>query len=233
MRFRRCREYQQVLEHVTPYQGHAYLNYLKEQGVSIKELKRMTKDIHLFNKVGKPNLYLFPGIGRISPTLLRYATVNHNLGKLFGKLDNLRICEIGAGFGGQVMISGHFYEFSEWAIYDLPPVLDLQKRFFKEVNFPLDKIRFFSGIEPIHIQSGDLLISNYAFSELSRDYQMSYIKSVLRNFPMGYITWNTLAQRELGGITIEEFATEIPYLRILAEIPLTASGNKIIYWDVR
>jgi hypothetical protein len=77
---------------------------------------------------------------------------------------------------------------------------------------------------------GDLFISNYAFCELSREYQDFYLTKVIDNCKHGYITWSPVSEELLGGYSLSEIIRRIKRANIMDERPLTGARNCIIYW---
>jgi hypothetical protein len=76
----------------------------------------------------------------------------------------------------------------------------------------------------------DLVISNYAFSELSRELQKQYLENVILPSKRGYITWNSSSVGHEKCYSIDELVRAIPNSRIKAEVPNTGVGNVIIFW---
>lgn len=229
-RFRRCNEYREILEHVSVQSGDQYLRALRSFGFSEHQLQKNLSAVENFNRVGGPEKYHYKNLGWIAPSLLRYLKVDAEIVALFGNLDGFNVCEIGGGFGGQLYVSSRMHRIGSWTMYDLPQVLELQRKFLESCgNFSLSRVSFKSGID-IEPMSGDLLISNYAFSELTRGIQEKYITWMFENFSNGYITWNTLSESSLGGFKLEELTDSISKLKVLEEVPLTAPGNQILYW---
>lgn len=224
-KFRSARVMVQVLDHVTIEQGWEYICEILELAEWDKNFTEIIKKI---DEHGKPIKFYFKPYGKFSPTLLRYLKVDLDLIKYFGSLKQFNVTEIGGGFGGQACLINLMNSLSSYTIYDLPPVLDLSKRFIR-VNAIPGKFNYNNGRNIKQLKS-DLVISNYAFSELSRDIQDEYISKVLLNSPRGYITWNPLSWRDLGGYSSEELIRIIPRSKIFQEKPLTYSGNKIIVW---
>ena len=75
------------------------------------------------------------------------------------------IHEIGGGYGGQaVFLQSLTSQDVEYTIYDLDKVLPLISKFTKTAAVKNVKLRSLPPQEPV---SSDLVISNYAFSELS------------------------------------------------------------------
>ena len=95
-----------------------------------------------------------------------------------------------------------------------------------------------NGYQPKNI---DLAISNYAFSELPRPLQDSYIRKVLSKSSKGYLTMNeeTLAVTKMyttgrspwwNPYRLEDLRGLLPDFEVIEEIPLTGKGNYIIIW---
>lgn len=229
-RFRRCNELREILEHVSVQLGDQYLGALKSYGFSEHQLKKNLRAVDNFNRIGGPEKYHYTNLGWLAPSLLRYLKVDAELVALFGDLGDFNVCEIGGGFGGQYYVSSRLHGIGSWTMYDLPYVLELQRKFLSSCgDIQLGTVRFKSGIdvEPVF---GDLLVSNYAFSELTKGVQEEYVTWMFENFSNGYITWNTLSESKLGGYKLTELTDSISKLRVLEEVPLTAPGNLILYW---
>jgi len=224
-RFRSNRQYRKILEHVTKDLGYKYLFEIKELD---KDYVNLFARVTHVDSIGGPLRYRFKQLGKLSPTTIRYMYVHLRLRNLFGSLDGYRIIEIGGGFGGQAALSISLESDLHWRIYDLPSVIKLQKKFTDELGLSA-KMSFSSGLE-LESNSGDLLISNYALSEISRNLQMEYISSVIQNCPRGYMTWNLISERNGDGLSVVEVLGLIPNSIAFDEFPLTDEGNKIIVW---
>ena len=189
------------------------------------------KKIKLQNDIGNPVTFHFKTIGRTSPTTIRYLKVLCQLLELFGPLDDIRISEIGVGFGGQAHAIAINQNLKSYTLYDLPPVLKLTNKFLEKLT-DTAKFRFIDGRDPEPTKS-DLLISNYGFSELTREVQKMYLDKVISHAKMGYITWNELSYKELDGYSVNEILFLIPGSRIIPEKPLTYPNNVIIVWGTK
>jgi hypothetical protein len=231
VKFRRCHEYRQILEHVSVELGSQYLDAIKSFGFSDGELKKKIDTMRAFNRIGGAEKFHYKNLGWLAPSLLRYLKVDAEIESLFGHLNNYKVCEIGGGFGGQYYVSSRLHKFQSWTIFDLPQVLQLQRKFLESCgDVRPGEVIFKSGIE-ILPEFGDLLISNYAFSELAREVQEKYADWIFNNFSSGYITWNTLSESKLGGFKLNELLESHNQLQVLEETPLTAPGNQILYWS--
>lgn len=229
-RFRRNYLYRVVLEHVDYKLGKAYLEKLNSE--TLVGYSKNPK-LQMLSRVGSPRTYHYKEIGWISPTILRYLFVNQQLRQLFGNLGIRQIAEIGIGFGGQIAVTSELLSIESCAIYDLPQVAKLGEKILSEIGIDANKIRI-ESIEPLKPAGYDLVISNYAFSELPHLVQLDYVKSVLVNSKRGYLTMNSgrtnLSGRSTGKMTLAELKSSIPGCEILAEDPLTGPDNYILVW---
>ena len=123
----------------------------------------------------------------------------------------------------------------QYNLVDLPEVLALAERFLTQLDVAGD-IRYIDGTHLYHDVPCDLIISNYAFSELVKPVQDIYIRKIIRRAKAGYITWNQSALQRGGwnkGYTLEEFLNIIPEATTIPEEPLTAPGNCIVVWGTK
>ena len=223
-RFRRNRQYRTILEHVTWKQGKKYQACIK----NLELYSQIFPALRRQGKVGGPFRYRYKPIGYISPTQLRYLKVLDDLHNMYGSLSGFKIGEIGIGFGGQAAVILSFYDDLKYHFYDLPEVLDLASKFLSVSNVVASPTKN-DGRSPIPTRF-DLVISNYAFSELSRKVQDLYIENVLSETKHAYITWNELSHSKLDGYSLDKILELFPLARLIDEVPLTAPGNTIIYW---
>ncbi len=222
--FRRNKNFRAILEHVSKRRGKSYL---KE--TSISDIgPRFGPFLEKQSELGAPFKYKYKKLGSVSPTSLRYLKVYSDLIRLFGSLDQFKVGEIGVGFGGQASLILNFSNVTEYHLFDLPEVLKLNLKFLSKLG--LEKKCFFhDGRNPDSLNP-DLLISNYAFSELIRPVQEMYLEKVIYNSSKGYLTWNDIALKKYGSYSLEELLSAIPGSVALEEVPLTAPGNVIVVW---
>jgi len=229
-KFRSCVSIIDVLDHVTISQGNAYLRFIKSKNSLLLD-KSALKILKSIDAIGRPLTWKLSSIGSISPTMVRYAKVYGDLERLFGPISNFKIAEVGIGFGGQTAVTSAFGGVKEFYLYDLPVVLNLAEKFLRTVGVKAS-LNLIDGRNPQSCVP-DLFISNYAFSEISRDVQDRYLSNVILKSPRGYITWNNSAEEKLSGYSLAELVRIIPNSEILPEIPLTSTYNSIIVWGHR
>lgn len=224
-KFRRSRALISALDHVSIEQG---FQYIREIEKSYGWSPSFKSAINSVDAVGNPGTYNFGVYGCFSPTLIRYLKVYLDLTRLFGDLRELKISEIGVGFGGQAGLMGRLGGYKAYNFFDLPPVLKLVEQFLSSTGSSQVN-QFYDGRNPVAVES-DLVVSNYAFSELAREIQISYLDTVILRAKRGYITWNNLSAVNLDGLSLTDLVRIIPNSEIMAEVPYTHDGNVILYW---
>ncbi len=222
--FRRNEIYNQILEHVTEKQGADYITEIKKQSTRLKDIT-LFKENDLYGNPVKKN---YPETGEVSPSTLRYIKVLTDLEITFGDLNNLHIIEIGVGYGGQCRIINSIYSPSLYTLIDLSPALELAKTYLK--NFNLKSILDFKTMEELEVKNYDLIISNYAFSELPKNIQDIYLEKVILKSKRGYITYNDINPPHFNSYKKEQLLQLIPNSKVSAEVPLTSEKNCIITW---
>ena len=224
--FRRHPVYQSVLEHITDEFGAAYWAELQKSPEIVARLAELKDN----DGQGGPRLVHYEGAGLVAPTTLRYAKVLADLARLFGDLRGMRICEIGVGYGGQCRVINAYFEPREYWLVDLKPVLMLAQRYLDCYVLPAT-IRY-RTMNELADRDYDLVVSNYAFSELPRELQEVYVKRVIRRARRGYLTINELAPPEFNSFTRDELLQVVPGGTILEERPSPHPRNYILAWGM-
>jgi putative sugar O-methyltransferase len=231
-KFRRIKSYKFIVETVTYDQGKQYKKRIEELASLNSEVIEAAKEN---DKIGSPWTFKYPHFGRISPTTLRYLSVASEIQELFPHLDRPAIAEIGVGYGGQASILYDSLAFKKYSMFDLPDALKLSYKFLDKLN--KSKNIELDNLDSTRTKKWDLVLSNYAFSELPRSLQMAYIEKVLSVSECGYLIMNSgrenHAGRNEGKMTLEDLVRLIPEIEILPEIPNTGQDNYLIYWKNR
>ena len=229
--FRKNHRYREILEHVSYALGKKYLNQINSRSHRIR-INLDWDTIKLNDSVGKPVLFRYPEIGSISPTTLRYTSVALEILELFGS-EIKTVAEIGAGYGGQARILDEFLDLEDYDCFDLPEVQNLIERYIKVVQ---PKMRVgFPTLSNSDSKSWDLVISNYAFSELPYLVQEHYLKNVILKSKNGFMIMNSgrtnITGRSTGKHSVSDLLRTIPNSRICEEAPLTGPDNFVIIWE--
>jgi putative sugar O-methyltransferase len=237
--FRRNPIYNRILEHVSRKQGKEILDVINANN----KLSFTDNEWNNFFKNdlwGKPRVFAYKINGntvRCSPTTLRYIKVLQDIVTLFDTDKIRKVAEIGIGYGGQCRImTSYIRNIDNYSLIDLPEVLKLAKRYLGQFSAcgedVLEKVRLVDGTN-IDVCGGgkyDFVMSNYAYSELTREVQDIYLEKVILNAEAGYITWNSGSYNSFGGYSLNEIINKIPGSSVIKEKPLTASDNCIIIW---
>jgi putative sugar O-methyltransferase len=228
-RFRRKYNYREILEHVDFKLGQKYFFRIKQLDPKMRtaQLGLTRNDL-----VGSPRSYKYPHFEKISPTTLRYISVALDIQNEIDIKRIHKIVEIGAGYGGQAAILDRFIPNLEYFIFDLPLVQKLIDKYLSSLG--MRNFTHMSLADSIPSREFDLVISNYAFSELPRNLQIEYLEKVLLKSKNGYLIMNSgrgnSTGRSTGKLSLEEISDRIPGLMVKEEIPLTSPDNYVIYW---
>ena len=226
--FKRKRAYRKILEHVSRAQGQDYLQIVSSRQDGL--LDAALKTVLLSDDVGSPVKYQYEGVEpALSPTTLRYLKVASDLKGLFGVgLD--RIAEIGCGYGGQTLVNDQLLDFRHATLFDLPFVNELIRKYLNTML--LNGAYRVTTINETLPEPYDLVISNYAFSELPSVLQEAYIRKVVASSRRGYLTMNSglAGSRSVGKLSLQQLQDLLPPFEVYEEEPLTSPFNYIIVW---
>ena len=226
--FRRNFSYSEIVENVTYFQGIAYINRIKQLDLGNFDYKAK----HQNDSIGNPILFKFPEFGKISPTTLRYISVALEIKNRFGSDLTGDFVEIGGGYGGQISILADYFRINSYGVYDLCDVQILIKKYLDSIN-KIKNVEFLN-LETSKPKDWDLVISNYAFSELPRKLQEIYIDKVLLKSQRGYLIMNSgrenLTNRSVGKLNLKELQDLLPSFEVLEEMPKTGPDNYVIIW---
>lgn len=226
--FKRNQTYNQVLEHVNKDQGQHYLNNINQ---NFDDFKNHLDKFKINDIYGGSNKESYSDVGEISPSTLRYIKVLSDLKNLFGDLTNKKIVEIGVGYGGQCCIINSYYTPNEYSLIDLDEVLLLSDKYLNKLNIN-HKIINIKDLESID-EEFDLVISNYAYSELTKETQDFYYEKIIKKSKNAYITLNFISHYfNIESYSLDDLlkimSDKNP--KILDETPKTAEGNVILYF---
>jgi len=223
-KFRRNPIYNSILEHVSERDGKKYLDLILKDNEIMQGMDAFRSN----DKYGSPFVFDYPGVDNISPTTLRYIKVLCDLKKHFGPLDEMNICEIGVGYGGQCRIINSMYQPSAYTLVDIRPALRLASCYLDKFVMPATlQYKTMNEISP---NQYDLVISNYAFTELPREIQTVYYERIISKSAKGYITYNDISPKSFQSFCRDEIVGMLPDANIYDEDPLTHPRNCIIVW---
>jgi len=221
--------YRENVETVTYYQGKQLLkSIIKNENYLLGKINKFIQN----DKIGNPKKYFYSELNeKISPTTLRYIKIAGDIKKIFkDKLNN--IAEIGCGYGGQYLILDNIFEINKYLLIDLHEVNLLIEKY-------LDRYLLNSTYETKTInrisqdETYDLVISNYAFSELPTETQLVYINKILLKSKNGYMIMNSGLENSVftkNHLSLEKIKILIPNIKILKEEDYDTHNNYVIIW---
>lgn len=195
--------YRGILEHVSIGEFIECCNNLRNKNISDELLEKFKEN----DDIGGANLQvtnLFKGL--IGRGTVKYMNIAYQIRELVKNKKNIRVLEIGGGYGGQIKILSDLIDISEVYMIDIPAVLELQEKYLSHHAIQITKIC------PDEVQQWydfkfDLVISNHAICELHRDLQDSYLPLV-QNGESGYILYHDIDSWN-GSYSLDEFTTKI------------------------
>lgn len=204
------REYLEISrEAATKYQNYLtfrsnshYLKILiansKEYGQKILDHLLVTQPeliskLHIVRKndqLGSPVTYDYGKYGRLATDSLRYLNSIATIQKQFPDLQkDWKMVELGGGYGGLCYLLSQLVGFGEYTFLEVPEVLMLAHRYLKEEK-KLENVTLGMADDLEPKESYDLLISDYAFSELDEECMEKYTERWLRKCKRVYLSMN-------------------------------------------
>lgn len=228
--FRRPYNYREILEHVSYDLGVEYLNNVKRlEPNRWQDLLQVNSRNDFF---GNPILYNFAAAGKFSPTTLRYISTALEMRNSIQLKKTDSIAEIGIGYGGQAAVIENLLQNKKYTFFDLPEAVQLSKTYLNRIGSKLNPV--VGDLNSVQDEF-DVVISNYAFSELSRDLQESYLSKVLQKSKRGYMIMNSgrtdFSGRSAGKISAEELLSRLKNSCIEEEVPKTGPDNYVLIWS--
>lgn len=234
-----------VLEKITELNFEAGAQYAESFLKTSPSYQQLLPEFRRNDEVGDPASHQYPQIGRFSAATLRYIKFLSDMEILFGSLNGFHIVEIGGGYGGQCRLIMSRFKPASYTMIDLPEMLHLASRYLG--TFDIDKsIAFRRPFQRLPKPSADLVISNYAVSEMKRSVQDRYLLEVINPARRGYILYNAnnatalndCVQRQTGEAPYDSasFAARIEASTIETAWPLLVErdrtlGSVLIYWN--
>lgn len=231
-RFKQDPRYIYVLEHLSGEKGSECLSVLYSKYPELLSQHLLT----INDQVGSPTKIKYPGLGgiEVSPSTLRYLKITGDIEAMYpdGPPEGLRVAEIGVGYGGQCLLLDSVLPKARFTLFDLPPVLELADKYL-ECHLLRGSYTTQTLNRTGHDEQFDLVISNYAFSELPSVVQRAYVEKVLSKSAKGYMIMNSgMAGSAFQGdyMALRELEHDLPGATIAPEVPSTHPGNYVIQW---
>jgi len=230
--FRNNSSYTSVLEHVSPELSLKYYEALKNLNYSNEYIYSICKTL---DQPGNPKkIKVSNSIAELTGSSLRYLHTGLDIKSKLNITKKINVVEIGAGYGGQSIILDKILNIENYLFVDLKEVNLLIKRFLN--NFKVNFNYSFKSLED-DFQNNfefDLIISNYAFSELPRSLQNLALNKIINKSKSGYIIVNShnleknFFLKKYNFHTIDELKEIVPNLIVFEEKPQSHKNNKLL-----
>jgi putative sugar O-methyltransferase len=194
--FKRDPHYVPVLEHLTDKDAELYYQEMKcIDKLTIRRLNQVKEnDIY-----GNPILFEHYSMGTISPTTVRYVKNSLDIIETFSEqIPFNTVLEVGGGYGGLCKTFNCFNKFMRYYLVDFPEVNALSSLYLSKFSSLKNKIHHISTEDVKEVKEIDLFISNYAFSECSKEFQELYYDKFIKNSKNFYIVYNNFTQNNLS-----------------------------------
>lgn len=194
--FKQNPRYTPVLEHLTSDDAELYYSEMKCKNQITPAILKQIKEN---DNHGNPILFDHYALGTISPTTVRYLKNTLDIVDQFSqKLPFQKVLEVGGGYGGLCKVFHCFNKFDSYHLVDFPEVNSLSSLYLSKFKSLKTKIHHISTDNVKEVKDLDLFISNYAFSECSREFQELYYDNFIKNSRHFYIVYNNFTQNNMS-----------------------------------
>jgi putative sugar O-methyltransferase len=209
-KFKKDPAYRQILEHISYDEG---MKYVERFAVPISEVLENLSKFKENDFYGSPDIFDYGDLGNISPTTIRYIKNTYDILNYFKGIEIKNIVEIGGGYGGLCKVMSSVIDFDNYLLFDLPQPNKLSKKYISMFPDIEPKVQILTIDELEELEGVDLVVSNYAFSELSRDLQDEYYEKIISKSSNFYMMFNPISNTNLQfdeflEITSEKFTVE-------------------------
>jgi len=226
-RFKTLPDYSPILEHVSYELGQQYLDSIRNDN---PELLEYMDEFKKNDTYGGTNKYYYDGVGEMSPTTLRYVNVLSNFITLGIDLNDKDIVEIGVGYGGQCLVLSKYFKFKSYTLVDLKEPLDLSRKYIDLNDVDGVVCKDMSELKDNVVY--DFVISNYAYSECSKEIQDIYYDKIIKNSIKGFMVVNFISDVfNIDSYNKNELLSKINGSHIISEKPISAGNNIVLLWD--
>ena len=205
--FKSNRDYKGILEHCG-YNEALYYYDLLMQRIKNGEIidNKLIDKFKENDKLGAGDTIECEYFGKIGRSTLKYAVIAYQLKDLVNHTKDLKVLEIGGGYGGQMKLMCDILDISEIFMIDIPVVLELQKKYLNYHKIKANTVHPYK-VESLYNTEFDLVVSNHAVCELEKTIQDSYIP-LINSSQHGYILYHN-EESWNGSYSIQEFCSNI------------------------
>lgn len=235
--FKSNKIYCDILEHVSENHGFSYLKLICSEfnNISFDNIKEFCA---INDKYGNPKMFIYnyqDNVLMCSPTSLRY--IYHSLLILehYKNTSCENIVEVGCGYGGLCLAINYFsnvlnIKINKYNLVDLSNPCILIEEYLK-----LNKNNIYTEIR-IHDSStygGNIndtklfFISNYCYTEISKEHNKQYTNILLPKTKSGFITWQNGGNKGVYPVDNSSKIINKKIIKIIEEKPQTDAGYGI------
>ena len=183
--FRSNSHYLKILINNTKEDGQKILDHLQGSEL-LNKLSIVRKNDH----IGSPVTYDYGKYGRLATDSLRYLNSIATLQKEFPDMKkDWNVVELGGGYGGFCYLFSQLVGFESYTFLEVPEVLMLAHRYLNE-DKKLENVKLGTAEDLEPKESYDLLVSEYAFSELDEECLEKYTEKWLRRAKRLFLAMN-------------------------------------------
>lgn len=220
--FRSHKDYGVILEGGQKRIGFANLRQIKKLG-GYKWFKENFTEIKKNDLYGNPIIHNFGDSIICSSSTIQYARDVYNCILILKKnsKNQLRICEVGGGFGGFARLAISLLNIEKYYLIDQTEPLNLAEKYLKKYPNILSKVELISSINVFEkIQesnSFDLFIASSSVAELDFQTQKFYFENCIKKSNNVFLEYNTIhlkgvekfLREELNELLLQDFNLKI------------------------
>lgn len=189
--FKNNPRYTGILEHASYENGRVYVEYLEKMTSYTNEIQPFLNEWKENDIYGNTTKFFYERYSNISPTTLSYIYNYIKIKERLPDIDNFKnIVEIGGGYGGQCKIISNKVKFNSYTIFDLKGPALLQSKYLDLLNVKNADCLYPSIFDKFNNKDIDLIISTFAWSELSKEVQLFYFDNYIKKAKHGYFRCN-------------------------------------------
>jgi putative sugar O-methyltransferase len=193
--------YTGILEHATYDVGKVSIEFIDKMTDYTKEIQPYLNEYKENDIYGNTTKFLYERYGDISPTTLTYIYNYIKIKQKISDIDTVKnIVEIGGGYGGQCKIISSRIKFDSYTIFDLKEATELQSKYLNLLKVKNVDCLHPSIFNEFNNKEIDLIISTFAWSELTKEVQLFYFDNYIKKAKHGYFRCNLC----YSGLTREE-----------------------------
>lgn len=185
----------------TGWHSKSYINFLKENFTQEHKSIIPSETINIIDRTSRALTNHFDDMDydAVNRWLLTYQyglnKFYKNQTELADKLQNIRVIELGAGIGANIAVHAALSK-TGVAIYDIPPMLEIQKRILGEIGKDVDmsEIQYFSDPDKLieHAKKQPyILISYWAFTEFPLELRKK-LEPLIQDSELSFFTCNSI-----------------------------------------